>query len=81
MTSTETQTIRIFVELNKKDRVKLEFDRNEVTGREIKEEAGVPLENDLARRLGQELELVTNDPVITIENGDHFVSLPPGTIS
>jgi hypothetical protein len=52
-----------------------------VTGRDIKTRAGVPLENDLARRQGQKLELVTNEQTITIENGDHFVSLPPGTIS
>ncbi len=78
----KSQTIRIFVEVEvHKPPVKLEFDTSEVTGRTIKERAGVPLDNDLARRQGQKLELVTNDDPITIRNGDHFVSLPPGTIS
>ncbi len=82
MQTVTSQTIHVFVEVdNDKPPVKLEFDTNEVKGQEIKQRAGVPLENDLARRQGQKLELVTNDQTITIENGDHFVSLPPGTIS
>jgi len=82
MQATTSKTIHVFVEVeNNKPPVKVEFDTSEVTGREIKQRAGVPLENDLARRQGQKLELVTNDQTITIENGDHFVSLPPGTIS
>lgn len=75
-------TIHILVEVEvHKPPVKLEFDTSQVTGRVIKDRAGVPLENDLARREGQKLELVTNDETLTIKNGDHFVSLPPGTIS
>jgi hypothetical protein len=76
------KTIRVFVEVEPRQRpVRLEFETNQVTGRTIKERAGVPLENDLARRQGQRLELVTNEETITIANGDRFVSLPPGTIS
>src|SRR5690242_4149452 len=76
------QTIRIFVEVEaQKPSVKLDFDTSEVTGRTIKDRAGVPLDNDLAKRVGQKLELVTNDDPITIKDGDHFISLPPGTIS
>lgn len=76
------ETIHILVEVEThKPPVKVEFDTPEVTGRAIKDTAGVPLDNDLARREGQKLELVTNDELITIKNGDHFVSLPPGTIS
>ena len=78
---TATKTIHVFIEIDRNHKEKLEFETSEVTGRQIKEQAGVPLDNDLARRQGQKLELVTNDQTITIKNGDHFVSLPPGTIS
>ena len=78
----KAQAIHIFVEVEvHKPAVKLEFDTSEVTGRTIKERAGVPFANDLARRVGQKLDLVTNDQPITIKDGDHFVSLPAGTIS
>jgi hypothetical protein len=78
---TEVELIHIFVEIDRKTRKKLEFSTSEVAGRQIKEQAGVPLENDLARRQGQKLDLVTNDQPITIKNGEHFVVFPPGTIS
>jgi len=82
MQTTASKTVHVFVEVeNHQPPVKVEFDTTEVTGRDIKTRAGVPVENDLARRQGQKLELVTNEQTITIENGDHFVSLPPGTIS
>ena len=60
---------------------KLEFQQASVTGQEIKDKAGVPLDTDLARRVEGQLELVTNDKTVTIKNGDHFVVLPPGTVS
>ena len=47
---------------------KVEFPTDQVTGQQIKTEAGVPLDNDLARRQGQKLELVTNDQIITIKD-------------
>lgn len=76
------KTIHVFVEVEPKGQpVRLEFESDQVTGRTLKERAGVPLENDLARRHGQKLELVTNEETVTIANGDKFVSLPPGTIS
>ena len=79
---TAVRTIHIFVEVEtQKPPVKLEFETDQVTGAQIKQAAGIPLDNDLARRLGQKLELVTNDQPVTIKNGEHFVSLPPGTIS
>ncbi len=80
MAQTQT-TIHIFVEVTKNDHRKVEFQQDRVTGRQIKEAAGVPLENDLALREEGELHLVTNDETVTIKNGQHFVSLPPGTIS
>lgn len=79
--TTATHTIHIFVEVTKTDKRKLEFEKASVSGREIKEKASVPLDTDLARRVEGQLELVTNDKQVTIKNGDHFVVLPPGTIS
>jgi hypothetical protein len=73
--------IHIFVEITKTEKRKLEFTTDRVTGRDIKNAAGVPLENDLALKSHGQLVLVTNDESIVIKNGDHFVSLPPGTIS
>jgi len=81
MTTATHTTIHIFVEVTKTDKRKLEFDRTEVTGKEIKEKATVPLDTDLARRTEGQLVLVTNDQTVAIKNGDHFVVLPPGTIS
>lgn len=74
-------TVHIFVELNKNDKKKIEFDTDHVTGLQIKQRASVPDDYDLARRHGQKLELVTNDQIVEIKNGEHFVALPPGTIS
>ena len=75
------KAVHIFVEISRHEQKKVEFPTDQVTGQQIKTEAGVPLDNDLARRQGQKLELVTNDQIITIKDGEHFVSLPPGTIS
>ena len=80
MQATQT-TVHIFVEITKTDQRKLEFQTDQVTGRQIKEAAGVPLDHDLARREHGKLVLVTNDEVVKIKNGDHFVALPGGSIS
>ena len=74
-------TVHIFLEIDRTTKKKLEFETDRVSGREIKDKGGVPLDDDLAKRQGERLELVTNDQVIEIKNGDHFVALPPGTIS
>lgn len=76
-----THTIHIFIEISKTEKKRVEFDIDLVSGRQIKEKAGIPFENDLARREHGQLVLVTNDQTITIKNGEHFVDLPPGTIS
>ena len=78
---TTITTIHIFVEISKTDQRKLEFNQDQVTGRQIKEAAGVPLDYDLAAKIEGKLELVTNGETVTIKNGEHFVSLPPGSIS
>ncbi len=81
MSTTTAKAVHIFLEIDRHTEKKLEFDTNHATGRQIKEKGGVPLNDDLARRQGEKLELVTNDEVIEIRNGEHFVALPPGTIS
>ncbi len=78
---TVSTSVHIFVELSKTEQKKVEFNIDHVTGLQIKQQAGVPTYYDLARRLGQKLELVTNDQTIEIKNGEHFVALPPGTVS
>ena len=78
---TTSTTVHIFVELNKNDKRKVVFENELVTGLQIKQRANVPSDYDLARRQGQKLELITDNQTITIKNGEHFVALPPGTIS
>jgi len=73
--------IHIFVEVTKTDQRKIEFHQDQVTGRQIKEAAGVPLDSDLAVRREGKLDSVTNDETVTIKDGLHFVVLPSGTIS
>jgi hypothetical protein len=80
-TSEDKKTIHIFVEITKTDQRKLEFTQDQVTGRLIKEAAGVALDSDLAARQEGKLNLVTDDETITIKEGEHFVVLPPGSIS
>jgi hypothetical protein len=78
----ETPTsVHIFLEIDRTTQKKLEFDTDRVTGREIKLKGDVPLSDDLARRQGQRLDLITNDQVIEIKDGEHFIALPPGTVS
>ena len=69
-------TIHIFV-----GKTKIEFDTDHVTGQQIKEKAGVPLDYDLAHKVHGELVQVRNDELIEIKEGEHFEALPPGTIS
>ena len=78
---TVSTSVHIFVELSKTEQKKVDFNTDHVTGLQIKQQAGVPTDYDLARRQGQKLELITNDQTIEIRNGEHFVALPPGTVS
>jgi len=71
----------IFVEFSKNDHRKVEFDTNQVSGRQIKEKAGAPANADLGRRVEGQIVYVPDDQVIEIKNGDHFVVLPAGSIS
>ena len=78
---TPTLTIHVFIEIDRHRQEKVEFHLVEVTGSQIKEKAGVPLGDDLALRNGQKLEPIADDQVVTLKNGQHFVALPPGTVS
>jgi hypothetical protein len=79
--STIVHTIHVLLEIDRHTEKMLEFNTDEVSGRQIKEAGGVPLNDDLAARRGDRLELVTNEQVVKIHDGERFVALPPGTIS
>lgn len=78
---TSAKVIHIFLEIDRHTKKRLEFGTDDVTGLQIKEAGGVPPGDDLAIRRGDHLELVTNGQTIEIHDGEHFVALPPGTIS
>jgi hypothetical protein len=69
-------TIHIFVEVTKTDQRKIEFNKEQVTGRQIKEAAKVSLEDDLMAKVGGREEVVKNDDTVTIKNGEHFYVSP-----
>jgi len=74
--------IHIFVEVNGRNK-RLQFDASPVTGRQIREAAGAPLTDDLTRLqhgkpTGGNIGL---DELVDIQNGDHFIALPTGTVS
>jgi hypothetical protein len=81
LADTKVHTIHIFVDVSKTDHRKVDFNTDRVTGLQIKQGAKVPVEDDLAQRRHGQLELVQNDETVTITEGEHFVALPPGTIS
>ncbi len=82
METAVSKAFHVFVEVElNQPAVQIEFDTDEVTGKDIKVAAGVPLDDDLALRQGDKLDLVTNDQPVKIKNGQHFVVFPPGTIS
>jgi len=78
---TPINVVHIFVEIDKNKSIKVEFTSESVTGLQIKQAAGVPQDWDLGRKTGQKLEHIANDQQIQIKNGEHYVALPPGTIS
>ena len=76
-----TTTIHIFVEFGHNNTKKIEFQTDHVTGLEIRQKAGVPPEDALARREGQKLIPVSDGETLIIKNGEHFVVIPPGSVS
>jgi hypothetical protein len=79
---TRHRTIRIFVEVNGKDK-EIQFSHSLVTGAEIRSKAAVPPTDDLTR-------LVDGKPVggnitptdrVEIKEGEHFLAAPNGVVS
>lgn len=81
-TTAPKHVINIVVEVDGKNK-HAQFDSSPVTGRAIRERAGAPLTDDLTRLehgkpSGGNIGL---DDLVPIENGDHFIALPTGTVS
>jgi len=68
--------IVIVVEVTKDDHRKLTFREDRVTGRQIKEATGVPLDDELETMKEGKQEIINNDERITIKDGEHFVVSP-----
>ena len=66
-------TVHVVVEINKTDHRKLDFHQHQVTGRQIKEAAGLPLDTELAVKREGEFDQVTNHETLTIKDGQRFV--------
>ena len=73
--------IHVFIEIDRQKQKKLVFDTAEVTGADIKVKGQVPPGDELFRRDGQKLVQIGDEERITLKNGEHFVALPPGTVS
>ena len=79
---THPHQINILVEVNGRNH-HVRFESSPVTGRQIREAAGVPLTDDLTRLIhgkpsGGNIGL---EDLVDIQNGDHFIALPTGTVS
>lgn len=80
-TQLHVTTIHILVEIDRNKQVKVEFDTDDVTGLQIKQKAGVPLDYELARVEGNRRIAVADDQLIEIKNGEHFIAVPSGNVS
>ena len=57
------------------------FDHDEVTGRQIKQKAGIPDSYSLYLRRPGENEPIGADEDVTLREGDIFFSRPPSNVS
>jgi hypothetical protein len=78
----EPHDIHIVVEVDGKSKP-ISLDRSPASGREIRLKAGAPLTDDLTRLVhgkpsGGNVGL---EDSVEIQNGDHFIALPTGTVS
>jgi len=73
--------VYIFVEIDRHRREKVEFHSHRVTGLEIKQKAGVPLDYELARIEGHRRVAVADGEVIEIRDGERFIAVPGGSVS
>jgi hypothetical protein len=81
-TQSRSQTVHVGVEVDGKN-VAIQFDRSPVTGADIREAAGAPATDDLARLVHGKPAGGNIAPTDTVEirNGDRFIALPTGTVS
>jgi len=70
--STKTN-VHIVVEITHTDQRKLDFDQHEVTGRQIKEAAKLPLDTELAVDREDGFDSIANEEKLTIRDGERFV--------
>ncbi len=68
--------IHVFVEVASTDHRRVDFHEHRVTGRQIKEAAKVPLDDDLESLKGGKRQPVQDDETVTITDGEHFVVVP-----
>ncbi len=54
--STTTKVTHILLEIDRHTTKRLEFETDDVSGKQIKEAGGVPLDDDLAIRRGERLD-------------------------
>jgi len=79
---TRRHVINIVVEVDGRNK-HVRFETSPVSGRDIREQAGAPLTDDLTRLIhgkpsGGNIGL---DDRVEIKDGDHFIALPTGTVS
>jgi hypothetical protein len=67
--------LHVFVETPDNRRRELTFHQHDVTGRQIKEAAGVPLTDELALLRDGRLEPIANDETIKLKEGETFIVL------
>jgi Multiubiquitin len=60
---------------------KFVFITDDVTGRQIKEKAGIPLDYSLYLRHPGDNEPISNDERVELHEGEHFFSRPPSNVS
>jgi hypothetical protein len=60
---------------------KYRFEFHDVTGRQIKERAGIPLTYSLYKRHPGENEPIGNDERVELHEEEHFFSRPPSNVS
>lgn len=58
-----------------------EFDKDDVTGREIKLKAGIPDNYSLYRREAGANEPIADGEAVELHEGEHFFSRPPSNVS
>ena len=69
----QERNIHVIVEVTKTDHRKLSFREDRVTGRQLKEAAGLPPDTKLAVQCEGELDRIVNDEMLDIRDGERFI--------